>query len=96
MQLVVAEAPELHDVGCVGVLGKILEAITLEILDDTRLARGGVGLDQLARNRIAELREPAAFGPVALEGAAHVVAGLLEETPALEGVGAFFEEQGRA
>ena len=74
----VAQQAEQHVVGRALVLGVVLVARPLEVLHRVRLAVVRVDLDDFLRDRQASDEEPTVRLPVAEEGAAQVVAGLLE------------------
>src|SRR6476469_1353000 len=57
----IAKPAELYDERTPLKLRKIVEPVTLKILDHAGLARRRVGLDQLTRDRIAELGQATTF-----------------------------------
>ena len=76
--LLAAVQADSHVVGRPRILGVVLEARPLEVLDDVGLAVDRADLDELLAGGVAEDRQPAVLLPVGEEGAAEVVAGLRE------------------
>src|SRR5262245_27433176 len=91
-----ADQPELHLEGRAGVLGEVLEARSLEILDDARAPVAGFWLDELLGQGVAEARQPAVGLPEGQKRPAQRVAGFGEYLPAGRGRRVVFDIHRRA
>src|SRR3954453_13466756 len=71
----VSKPAKLYDERTPLKLRKIVEPVTLKILDHAGLARRRVGLDQLASDRITELGQATTLVPALSEAPAKIMAG---------------------